>query len=246
MSKGARQQSARERMREQRRRQELRERRMRRLLIGGAVVVVIAIAVGIGVFVQTQRASGGGDFAGDLPPGKLSNGAVTFAAEGVNKPVVDVWEDFQCPVCQKFEKKSGDTLKQLAANGEAKVVYHPVKIIDERSLRSGSAALCAADKGKYMAYHDVLYENQPPERPVQGFTNSDLRKYGDKVGLGSSFDKCVKQGGHKQDILKNTQQASQKPTFRGTPTIYLDGKRVGDKKYNPDALKQVILSAGKK
>lgn len=245
MSKAARQQSARERLREERRRQETRQRTMRRLLIAASAVVVVAIAVGVGIFVQGQRAQSGGEFAGNLPAAKKVDGTIQYAAGGGGKPTVTVIEDFQCPYCKQFEDRSGAMLKRLAAQGKAKVVYNPVAIIDERSVRSGSAALCAADQGKFMPYHDILFAKQPPEQPVQGFTPQQLQQYGDQVGIdAAAFDKCVKQGQYRQTITQNTREASQKQGFSGTPTIFINGQKFNGDIFSPDSLEQAILSAG--
>lgn len=244
MGKAARQQSARERMREQRRRQEARTRTMRRVLIGVVAVVVVAVAVGIGIFVQSNRAQSGGEFQGNLPAAEQVDGTVQYATGGGDKPVVTIYEDFQCPYCQQFEKRSGDMIKQLAAQGKAKVIYHPVAIIDQRSIRSGSAALCAADQNAFMPYHDILYQNQPPERPAKGFTKQQLRQYGSDAGINSgSFDTCVSQGKHEQDIMRNTQEAKTKQGFGGTPTVFVNGHKYTGDIFSPQSLKDAILSA---
>ncbi len=253
MSKAARQQSARERMREERRRQQARQRTMRRVLIPAAVVIVIAAAVGIGVFVQSQRAAGG-----DAKPVSI--------AVGKGKPVVHVYEDFQCPACRQFEQMSGDMLTSLAQQGEAKIVYHPVSIfqgvLQERSLRAASAAMCAADQGKFQAYHALLFRKQPPESkppgtdappegdvPVnrlRGFENWKLIEYGEKVGLtGSEFAQCVKSDKYQSRIKNYTQNVIASGKISSTPTLYLGDQRIPQRLYfNPSALEQRILSAG--
>lgn len=240
MSKAARQQSARERMREEQRRKSERQRMMRRVLVASSVVVVIAIAVGIGIFVQSQRAQGGGDFEGQLPAASVSDGSVVVAGQGVDGPVVDVYEDFRCPHCKELEDRSGDVFKRLASNGEAKIVYHPVAVIDRGSVRSGAASLCAAESDAFMPYHDLLFENQQSA----SFDRSTLTGYADEVGInGSDFGSCMQQNQNR--ILQNTQQAQQRPGFEGTPTVFVNGAKIpSSTTYNPEALREAIVSAG--
>lgn len=231
MSKAGR--PARDRLREEQRRQAERDRRRRRLLLVLApVAVIVVVVVAAGLTVQAVR-DRGSDFAGGLPAAAvLDDGSVRLAAPGttVNTPVIDVYEDFQCPACREFERINSGTLQRLASEREAVVVYRPVAIIDQRSVRAGSAARCAADAGKYVAYHDVLFENQPPERGGQGFTAEDLKTYGEEVGLdGGEFASCVESVKYRDDLLQRTQRISaeyEKQTGNGfgTPTVYLNGK----------------------
>lgn len=240
MSKAGREKSARERMREERRQQEARQKLVRRLLIGGSAVLVVALVVGIGIFVQGQRAGGGGgEFAGQLPPAKVSNGTVVMAKDSVNAPVVDLYEDFRCPHCQELEERSGAVLKEVVADGQAKVVYHSVAVIDRGSVRAGAASLCAAKQGAYMAYHDMLFEKQPSKASYE-----TLKSYARDVGIESSnFVSCVKKNESK--ILQNTEQAKQEPGFQGTPTMYINGEKVSSQvMYNPERLREAITSAG--
>lgn len=134
MSKAGR--PARDRLREEQRRQAERDRRRRRLLLVLAPVAVIVVVVAAGLTVQAVR-DRGSDFAGGLPAAAvLDDGSVRLAAPGttVNTPVIDVYEDFQCPACREFERINSGTLQRLASEREAVVVYRPVAIIDRKSV----------------------------------------------------------------------------------------------------------------
>ena len=68
-------------------------------------------------------------------------------------PTIDIYEDYQCPVCKEFEALDHTTIQALAAQNKARVVYHSINIIgpnyggqaNTSSLRAASAA--AAAKG---------------------------------------------------------------------------------------------------
>ncbi|MGH3321633.1 MAG: DsbA family protein [Streptosporangiaceae bacterium] len=247
MSKAARQRSARERLREQQRREAVRKRLMRRLGLAGGAIAVIVIVVVVAVVVQSQRHHSSPEFHGKVPAAQvLSDGGIEVAKPGVKGPKLDIWEDFQCPICQKFESINGDTVKRLAAEGKVRVVYHPIAIIDQRSVRAGSAAQCAAHYGKYMPYHDLLYAKQPPEKPVQGFTLDDLKAYGKQVGITKpGFAKCVDQQKYAGTVLKATKHAGTMKGFQGTPTLYLNGKVLGSgTTFSSDKLTQAVEQAG--
>ena len=58
------------------------------------------------------------------PPGITATKGYPFGT--VATPVLDIYEDFQCPSCDAFEKANGARIEALATGGKAKVVYHMV------------------------------------------------------------------------------------------------------------------------
>lgn len=71
--------------------------------------------------------------------------------------VVNVFSDFQCPVC----KRSGDPIKQLAADfpGKVKVYFrHNALAMHGRSKPAALATMAAKNQGKFWQYHDKLFE----------------------------------------------------------------------------------------
>src|SRR4051812_284553 len=107
MSKAARRRSARDRLAEERRRQAQAAARRRALLITLSGLAVLALVVGITVFVtnkkeeRTQRATA---YSGPLAPvTRDTDGSITMAKAGVTAPLLEIFEDFQCPICKDFE-----------------------------------------------------------------------------------------------------------------------------------------------
>ncbi|MEH1165400.1 thioredoxin domain-containing protein [Micromonospora sp. CPCC 205539] len=219
-----------------------RERRRRRTIwvsVAAVAVLVIAGLIGWGVW-SSQRSDG---FT--TPPG--ANGPGTGIVTGDGPVTIDVYEDFQCPVCKQFEQASGATLEQLVAEKKAKVVYHPVAFLDrfsttEYSTRSSAASGCAAVGGKFHEYAKALFDKQPPEGSA-GLTNDELIDIGVGVGLDrGSFGGCVKDGTYRTWTGHVTDQAS-RDNVTGTPTILVNGKPVEDR--SPDGLTAAVAAAGK-
>ncbi|MBX6382790.1 MAG: thioredoxin domain-containing protein [Microbispora sp.] len=213
-----------------------------------AVVVVIAAAF----VVWSVRQGSSEKVAGGLAPVTVQqDGTVVMAQPGVTKPVVDVYEDFQCPACKQFEETSGSTLKNLAAEGKAKVVYHPITIFTQEptrsnSLRAASAARCITDGSQWLAFHDELYKNQPQET-VTGFTADELIKLGKAAGVtASGFDTCVRQERNVAAHQQFSAQTMSAQKLQGTPTIKLDGKELGNNDaFVPSALRDAVESAAR-
>jgi protein-disulfide isomerase len=193
--------SARERLRTERARLARRQRRIRVLAVGAGVVVLVAAAVAVGVLGQHHRETRGvkasSEYAGPYAPVILNaDNSVIMAQPGVTKPVIDVYEDFQCPVCRSFEKGNGGMIQRLADLGQVKVVYHPFTIFSAEpqqanSIRAWAAAKCAP-ANRWVRYHNALYASQPAETTVGGFPASLLVRLGKNAGIRSrDFAQCV-------------------------------------------------------
>jgi protein-disulfide isomerase len=254
MSKAGRSRSARERLAEERRRQERAAARRRALLITLSGLAVLALVVGITVFVTTkkeQRTQQATAYTGQLAPvSRDADGSITMAKAGVTAPLLEIFEDFQCPICKEFENASGSTIKRLAAEGKVKVVYRPFQLFQDEPLSSNSrraanAAVCTpADK--WISYHDTLYKFQPPEGKT-GFPNKDLVGWGADLGITSpAFATCVNDSQKRGQVDQMTQYATGQRKVTGTPTVFLNGRQLDlqSRLLDPTALSQAITAAG--
>ncbi|MET0419107.1 MAG: DsbA family protein, partial [Actinoplanes sp.] len=123
MSKGAKERANAKRIVEQ---QKVAERRRQvTLWTSVAVVAVLVIAglIGWGVLAGQEKNTG----ALTTPSVAVDEG--TAFAVGTGPVVVDVYEDFMCPICHEFENQSGATLQQLVTAKKVTVRYHPIAIL---------------------------------------------------------------------------------------------------------------------
>jgi len=239
--------TGRERAAEARRQRARAERRRKQLAIGGVVVAVIALAVLIGVLVQhntstsnknARNAFGAGQpFAapsGVTPsPGTTADpGAIVYGKPDA-KVTVEVDEDVRCPFCKQAESFFGATNKEYADAGKIQVHYRLVDLIDRNgggqgSLVGGATLACAADVGQaqFIAFHDLIYKNQPPETTdTFGSVDYMLNLASQVPNLRSAtFDECARSGKYAQWIKDNYTWLSKKLGGSvGTPDIYIDG-----------------------
>jgi protein-disulfide isomerase len=219
------------------------------------IVVVLAIVVGLALWLQNSNKP-------QLPS------AIPLAAAGPEYPVkvqgdtvvtgdpqapvtIDVYEDFLCPACGKFEKDYHQRFAQAAANGKAKVVYHPVAILDDLSTppgystRAAGAGFCAAEAGIFPRFHDSLYLTQPQEGG-RGWTDAELVQLGRALGAGDGFARCVQTDAQAR-ITAATENAARyisglRPDHRfGTPSVVVNGALVD---LNNEGWLDQALSAG--
>ena len=217
------------------------------LLIGGGILVVIALIVGGVVFASNQNKDQGNSAA--LPPvdpnaalpqtvlpssSPLAYGfPVGTAAD--NKLVVQVWEDFQCPICGKFETAQGEQIQQLANDGKIYLVYRPASFLDKNlpqsnlsSARATAAWGCAIDGGVGLKYHNTVFANQPTTEGA-GYTDAQLLEFGKTTGLsGAAYDtfaSCVSKNTY-LGWVANSAGAFADSGIPGTPNVQIDGTEI--------------------
>ncbi|GAA2468017.1 thioredoxin domain-containing protein [Streptomyces mauvecolor] len=253
--------AARDRLIQQREQQKAGERRRRQVIVAGAVVGVLGLAAVIGVIAANAGGSDNAKSASTSGPVVAPAGA-----DDKDKPAIPVgaadapstltvWEDFRCPACAAFENGLRATIHELENSGQIRVQYHLVTLIDDKtrgggSLHAANAAGCAQDAGKFSAYHDVLYTNQPDEMDDAYADNAKLLDLAKKVpGLDTpAFRSCVQNGTHNSWVVKSN-QAFQAGKFSGTPTVQLNGESIfpakGNEQITAANLKKWVAQANK-
>ncbi|MFD9356582.1 DsbA family protein [Streptomyces sp. NPDC060031] len=249
--------SARERLLVERERQKTRDKRRRTLVVASAVVGVLGLAAVVGLIAANTGKDGSSAKGGPVvaPSGATGKDALAIrAGKDGAKSTLTVWEDFRCPACKAFEDNYRAVIQELEAKGLLKVDYHLATLIDGNmggsgSLRAANAAACAQDAGKFPAYHDVLFQNQPEEVNDAYAKNAKLLELAGKVeGLDTAeFRSCVEDGKHDAWVMKSN-EAFRAGKFRGTPTVQLDGKDIFADQANPltpQKLKEQVEAAAK-
>ena len=183
-----------------------RERTVRTIGAVAIAVVVIAIVAATIIIIKLSQTdpAPAPDPAAALPTGVLTSTDLyaygkPVNPEAVNKPVLAIFEDFQCPACGYVEKTNGAGIQKLATDGKVKLIWRPTTFLDPKfksdaSRRATAAWGCAIDANKTVEYHDWIYANQPAKEG-DGWTNDQLLQYGKDVGitgdLYTTFETCV-------------------------------------------------------
>ncbi|MEQ3551094.1 thioredoxin domain-containing protein [Pseudonocardia nematodicida] len=205
-------------------------------VIGAVVVLVFAVLVGAAVYAKTRPAE-------VVTPPNASGYSVPVGDAGA-PATIDVYLDFQCPVCKQFEATSGPTVDKLVAGGQARVAYHPIAILDRTSpdrysTRAGAASGCAAADGVFPQYAKALYANQPAEGSA-GLTDQKLAELGTQAGGSPGFAQCVDDQTYAGWIGAATAQAA-KDGISGTPTVLVNGAPLQNP--TPQAITQAVAAA---
>jgi protein-disulfide isomerase len=228
------------------------------VVIGAVIAVAVVLAVVVAIVIG-NNSKPGGSTAGSAQSVPL--GVVGGTGGGVlinstppkgNVPTLDVYADFQCPICGKFEKAFGPTMAAMAKAGEVKYVVHMMSFLDlnlpgsnDSSKRATNAAGCAADAGKFPEYMSAVFAAQPAQEGA-GYTDAQLTEFAQAVGITgpalTTWQKCTTSGQHNQWVT-DVETASGKAGVTGTPTVKLNGKVITDTLTTPEALVAAVKAA---
>ncbi len=225
-----------------------------RIAVAAVVVVVAIVAVVAGVILANRSATPSG--GSDVPVGAAGMGQGVVASHDQQReagaPTVDVYEDFQCPHCATFERALGATLQDQAVLGKIKLVYHPMTFLDanlrnDASARAAEGALCAAESGGFLGFHNAVFANEPQQEGA-GWTDQQLEGFAADAGLTSvqltAWRGCTA-GGRFADYLASIERSSSQDGVTETPTVRVDGTTLtADELASSTALLSAIAAHG--
>ena len=217
------------------------EKRQRNLISVGIVAIVVALIAVAGVAYKMESDRRAANTKLIPPAGATKDYGVVYTPKDVgskaNKDVVRVviYEDMQCPICQRFEQANGQYLAEAVKKGEIEVEYRFVAFLDdlgaspnEYSRRASNAVLCAREEGgpeQFKQMHDLLYANQPEEKTL-GPEDNELVESAVSVGVKqAAAESCILKHRYVPWLVKATEAMTQ-AKVTGTPTVRVDGKDV--------------------
>jgi protein-disulfide isomerase len=226
-------------------------RRERTVRIIGAITVLVVV-VGIIVVAVVARNSSSTDTvatptadpnaaapSGTFPSDDPLKYGVPVGAASADVPVLEIWEDFQCPACAAVEAANGQGIVDLANAGTVQLVWRTATFLDRvndggdpaiqnSSTRAGAAFGCAIDAGKTEEFHSTLFANQPVNEG-EGFTDEQLLGFGSDIGLSGAeletYQQCVTDGTY-LGWATNSGATFQENGHPGTPFALLNGQEV--------------------
>jgi protein-disulfide isomerase len=223
------------------------KRRERTVRIIGAAAVVVVVAGIIGAAVIARNSDSGSASGVEVvepdPNAPVPEGAfgadsqwaygVPYGTGSENVPVLELWEDFQCPACASLEEANGAGIAELAETGVVQLVWRPTGFLDrnlgnDASNRAIGAWGCAMDAGFTREFHDALYASVP-EVEGDGWPNEDFIAIGEQIGISGSdldtFEQCVDDGIYRPWAANSTQEFYD-ANVGGTPFGTINGQEV--------------------
>ncbi|HEX6346480.1 DsbA family protein [Umezawaea sp.] len=221
-------------------------------VIAGVVVVAVLAAVVVGAVIFSGKEEAAQTRGTGIPvvsaglsgvPAVLEERTGTVVLGKAGAPVVvDVYEDFLCPICGTFEEQYDEQIDEALTSGKIKVRYHVVNLLDAQSkpagysLLSASAALSVAKNSpdRFADFHASLFAAQPREGGP-GYTADQIVALGKDLQVGGSFEQDVRGGAFDEAVKTAYKAASTDPALQrtqggqsyfGTPTVASGGALV--------------------
>jgi protein-disulfide isomerase len=151
------------------------------------------------------------------PPAEEIRGAMDPLLGEPSAPVsIVVFSDYLCPYCRTLSGTLHDLLKRYPK--DVRVIYRQFPLHPGADALA-EASLCAADQGRFEAYHDLLFASPAGNE-------SALDPIAQQAGLdAASFSACMKTGIHKARVSEDLREG-ERLKIQGTPTLFVQGLRL--------------------
>jgi protein-disulfide isomerase len=170
-------------------------------------------------------------------PQKLNtaNSPCRGAAKGSVELVV--FSDFQCPACA-FGRFIAETLERHAKK-PLRVCFKnfPLTSIHPDALGAAVAAMAAHRQGKFWAMHDRLFDQQ------RALGRDQLLAHARALGLDPQRFAADLDAEAVRDLVARDRAEASALGLRGTPTFFIDGRRMTDPMALPDFLDWIAEAA---
>jgi protein-disulfide isomerase len=203
--------------------------------INTKTMTIAGIAIGVLIVVIVAAGQLGG-----RATGKLSDPGFAYPAElldganigSVGSPVVmQVYEDFQCPVCGKYSLDVEPSLvSKYVTAGQLRIQHNDIAILgtgaaDDESMITAKGAYCANEQGKYWPYAHWIYNNQLGENKGD-FNTERVTQIAVAAGVEEqAFSSCL----GSQAALTKVAETTSKAIGLGinsTPTMYIGDQQI--------------------
>jgi protein-disulfide isomerase len=183
------------------------------------------------------------------PAGATTAGGIAVGDPGA--PVtVEIYLDFMCPYCGRFERANGAELARLIGDRSVRLRLYPLSFLDRASrgtrysTRTANAVATVADRApdKVLGFSAALYAHQPAENSA-GLTDAEIADLAVRAGVPADVAARFAGGTFEPWIAAVTDTAFHTAGITGTPTVKINGKLFEGDLYTAGALSQAINAA---
>ena len=142
-----------------------------------------------------------------------------------NAPVtIAVFDDYECTYCAKMEAVFSQLLSKYPKDVKLVIKQYPLR--NHSNARAASMAVLAAHKqGKFWEFHSQIFANQTE------LSTQKLDEIAESFDLDMTQFKMDLQSSDVLSLIVRDIREGQKIGIAGTPTIFLNGKRVKDRTF---------------
>jgi protein-disulfide isomerase len=153
--------------------------------------------------------------------------------------VVEVYLDYQCPYCQRWESEVGSVLTEraLQPGSDLLVKHYVLAFLGESSptldppgasARAASAALCVIEgegPEAFVRFSEEVYASADSSEPASQFATDVMSSLAASLGVSDGTLDCIDQERHVTFVALGTQTGFGRGV-QGTPTVVVNGRTV--------------------
>lgn len=156
-----------------------------------------------------------------LKPKRIDIGGRPVYGRAHAPVTVVVFADFECPHCRLEAPRLRKAIDR--SNGKARLVFKHFPLgHHEVAKRAAVATEIAHRAGKFWAMHDAVFANQ------HRLTEPLLSELAANIGLDEQKFATAMQASTGKDIVESDHREGTRLGVLGTPTVYVDGRKVND------------------
>ena len=154
--------------------------------------------------------------------------AIASPSKGAKSPLVVVHEvsDFQCPYCGRAATGIVDKIKQTWPDDVSVVFKHNALSFHKDARLAAIASIAASRQGKFWEYHDILFAN------MKALKRPQLIEYAQRLGLDMTKFKADLDNKDVAAKADNDQRAAVQLGATGTPSFFVNGRKVKQPKWD--------------
>jgi protein-disulfide isomerase len=150
-----------------------------------------------------------------------------------NAPVaIVVFSDFQCPFCSRVHPLLEEVMKRNPETVKVVFMHMPLNM-HQQAEPAARAAIAAQEQGKFWQMHDALFA-----AASKGLSDADIEKTALSIELDMEKFKVAWNSPATKDKLAKDMSAARLAEVNGTPTIFVNGRRVNSP--SPDIIQKMI------
>jgi protein-disulfide isomerase len=229
---------------------ERRKRKVSRLVATGGGVVIVGLLVAIVVsLVNAARQDPVAAPESVVKPATATAQGAIMLGNATAPVTVELYLDYMCPFCGRFEQANGAELDRLVADGTLNLKLYPLAFLDKfsagtrYSTRAANAVATVADRApdRVVAFNNALFARQPAEGGP-GLTDDEIATVAAGAGVAPEVVRLF------TDRIFEPWVASATSTvfgtgISGTPTVKINGKVFTGDLYTVGPLTQAVAAA---
>lgn len=182
------------------------------------------------------------------PSGVDAAGAIVIGDPNAAN-VVEVYVDYQCPFCQRWEQEIGEVLAEraLGAGSDVVIKQYNLAFLGETSAsldppgssaRAASAALCVIEgegPATFAAYNARIFQVADSNAANAQFSTDQMAQLAADLGASPETLACIEQERHVTFVALSTQSGFGRGV-QGTPTVVVNGRNLENSFADPELL----------